>query len=178
MLMQAIASLYCLIFGAAASLAYDIMRFVRALLRISYPICRYSRFHKLIEESAPRENVARLILISSFDLLYFAVLTAVGAVFLFHVNYGSLRWYFIAAFAVGFAVYRVLFSRLAMPYLVLTSILVRRAFTKFMRLFTFPARCFAKHALLPIAEKLRANRRKKYTKKVINALPRMLGANR
>lgn len=174
MLQQATASLYFVVFGGIAAIAYDMVRFLRALLRISYPPCDRGRLRKLIAAHTPTENVPRLILISLFDLVYFMFLTAVAAVLLFHISFGVLRWYFVAAFMIGFALYRISLSRLIMPYLTAVSIAVRSLVGRILRILAFPAKFIHAHTVALIVRGARQRRRIGYTKAVIRSLEKTI----
>lgn len=174
MLQQAISSLYFAVFGVTAAIAYDLVRFLRAIFVISYPPCGCGRFRKLIDVHMPTENVPRLILISLLDLVYFACLTAVAAVLLFHISFGVLRWYFVVAFILGFAAYRVTLSRLLMPCLTAISIALRALVGKMIRAAIFPIKYILRHTAVPIALRLRKKRRIRYTRSVIRSLEKAI----
>lgn len=182
MLRQVTASVYFSVFGFAAAAGYDILKFLRALLGISSPeLHRNAQFLRLPQVQMFPETIPRKILISIIDFLYFAVLGAAASVFLFYVNSGILRWYFVASAIAGFALYRVSLSLIILPLFSAFAHLLHIAFKTLARLIIKPIKGAAnftvkiiKGAASPIVRKAKRKRSIRYTRSIIRALPSLV----
>lgn len=136
---------HCFFFGAAVGALYDLCRSFRVMAGVSYSPRGYPRLYSLRLPISRREMgrgerhvVLQNLLINIGD--FFCVITAaLGAVLLsYGYNNGRVRFFSLAAIALGVMLYRVSLSKLIMLISEPVALLVKYLFLSFFEILRFP----------------------------------------
>ena len=129
MVRQALILLYSLIIGVVLGAVYDTIRIQRIMLGVRYghKSVKMLRQVKLpligTGKKLPSRAVVKIkavmrllrnIIISIQDILFFIFAGLVVTVFVYHANYGQIRWFALLGLALGFFVYYNTVGRVVM----------------------------------------------------------------
>lgn len=129
MIRQALILVYSLIIGAALGAVYDTIRIQRVMLGVKYghksvkmlgevklPLIgvRKSSSSKAVKKIKAVMRLLRNIIILFQDIFFFIFAGLVVTVFVYHANFGQIRWFALFGLVLGFFVYYNTVGRIIM----------------------------------------------------------------
>jgi len=160
MIRQALILLYSIIIGASLGIVYDIIRIQRVMIGVRYGHKTVKMLVNInlpligarsVKPSAIKEKIKaimrflRTIIIFVQDIFFFIFAGLCVTVFVYHANYGQIRWFALFGLVLGFFIYYNTVGRAVMMFSEFIVFLIGALFSYIWHFIYVPVSFISRH---------------------------------